>query len=116
MAFIKVYTGARLDLEFYKGYNISNYEFSVYNDDDTDYDFSNSTGVYFKLLAKKNGSLIALIQMSFDNPKTNNIYLSDAGSSPSFIITTRTPRTSWFECYSTEGGVNKLLFEGVAQL
>jgi len=115
MALIKVYTGARLDLEFYKGYAIANYEFTVYNDDDTDYDFTNSTGVYFKLLAKKNGTVLTTIQMTFDNPKTNNIYLSDAGNSPSFILTTRTPRMAWYEVYSIEGN-NKLLFEGVAEL
>jgi hypothetical protein len=111
----KVYTGARLDLEFYKGYPIINYEFEVFNDDDTDYNFSNSSGVFFKLLAKKNGSLLALLRFGLDSPTTNNIYLNDTGSSPSIIIQ-RTPRTAWYEVYSVEQGRNKLLFQGVAEL
>jgi len=53
--------------------------------------------------------------MGLDSPTTNNIYLSDSGSSPS-IISQRTPRTAWYEVYSIEGGQNKLLFEGVAEI
>lgn len=111
----KVNTGARLDLEFYKGYPIINFSFEIFNDDDTDYDFSNSSAVYFRLLAKKNGTVLALIRMGLDSPTTNFIYLNDSGSSPSIVIQ-RTPRTAWYEVYSIEGGLNKLLFEGVAEL
>ena len=111
---IQVNCGARIDLQFYKGYPIVNFEFEVFNDDDTDYDFSHSSGVYLRLLAKKNGTVLALIRMGLDSPTTNFLYLNDSGSSPSIVIQ-RTPRTAWFEVYSIEG-VNKLLFDGVAEL
>lgn len=115
MPLIKVYTATRLDLKFYKGYPIINFDFEVFNDDDTDYDFSTSSGVFFKLMAKKNGKLLALLQFGLDSPTTNFIYLNDSGSSPS-IVSQRTPREAWYEVYSVVGGQNKLLFEGVAQL
>ena len=111
---IKVNFCTQLDLEFYKNYPIINYNFEIFNDNDTVYDFSNSTGVFFKLLAKKNGSLLALLNMAY-SVSDNFIYLNDTGSSPS-IISQRTPRTAWYEVYSTEGGSNKLLFYGVAEL
>ena len=114
MALIQVNAGGRIDLEFYKGFPVINYSFQIFNDDDTNYNFSNSTGVYFKLLAKKNGTLLALIQMSFSSPRDNFIYLNDSGSSPS-IVSQRTPRTCWYEVYSIEGQ-NKLLFDGVAEI
>lgn len=114
MALIQINYGDRVDLDFYKGFPIINFEFEVLNDDDSEYDFSNSSGVYFKLLAKKNGRLLTLIQMSFTSPRTNFIYLNDSGSSPSIVIQ-RTPRTAWYEVYSIESQ-NKLLFEGVAEI
>lgn len=114
MPLVNVNYGARLDLDFYKGYPVINYTFEVMQDDCSDYDFSLSSGVYFKLLSKKNGKLLALIQMSFNNPKNNFIYLNDSGSSPS-IVSQRSPREMWYEVYSVESQ-NKLLFEGVAQL
>jgi hypothetical protein len=114
MPLITVNAGARIDLEFYKGYPVINYDFQVLQDNCSNYDFSNSTAVYFRLLAKRNGTELALIQMSFSNPKTNYIYLNDSGSSPS-VITQRFNRTCWYEVYSVEGQ-NKLLFEGIAQL
>jgi len=114
MALVTVNNGARLDLEFYKGYPIINFDFEILNDDGSAYNFSNSTGVYFKLLAKKNGALLTLIPLSFSSPRNNFIYLNDSGSSPSIVIQ-RTPRTAWYEVYSIEGQV-KLLFEGVAQI
>lgn len=114
MALVQVNAGARLDLEFYKGFPVINYSFQIFNDDDTNYNFVNSTGCFFKLLAKKNGTLLALISMSFGSPRDNFIYLNDSGSSPS-IISQRTPRICWYEVYSVEGQ-NKLLFEGVAEI
>ena len=115
MAVTKVYLGDRVDLEFYQNYPIINYFFSVYNDDGTWYSFANSSGVYFKLFAKKGGSLIATIQMGLDSPPTNLIYMNDLNTSPS-IVHQRKGRTAWHECYSVEGGQNKLLFEGVSEL
>jgi|SRR6478736_487850 len=114
MALLKVSPSERVDLEFYKGYPVINYTFEILNEDGTAYDFTNSSGVYFKLLAKKNGSLLALISMSFSSPRDNFIYLNDSGSSPS-IVSQRTPRVCWYEVYSVESQ-NKLLFEGVAEI
>lgn len=111
---IKVNFCTQLDLEFYKNYPIINYNFEIFNDNDTEYDFSNATAVYFKLLAKKNGTVLALIPMSFST-SDHFIYLNDTGSSPSIVIQ-RTPRTAWYEVYSVEGGINKLLFYGIAEL
>lgn len=111
---IQVNYGTRKDLSFYKGYPVINYTFSVLNSDGSKYDFTNSTSCFFKLLAKKNGTVLALITMGFPSPKTNIIYLNDSGSSPS-IISQRTPRIAWYEVYSIESQ-NKLLFEGVAEI
>ena len=115
MAVIPVNCGARVDLQFYKGYPIINFQFEIFNDDNSAYNFTASTGVFFKLLAKKNGTVLALLTMGFDSPRTNFIYLNDSGSSPSIVIQ-RTPRAAWYEVYSIEGGRNKLLFDGIAEL
>jgi hypothetical protein len=114
MALVQVSPSERVDLEFYKGYPVINYTFEILNSDGTAYSFTSSTGVYFKLLSKKNGSLLTLIPMSFNSPRDNFIYLNDSGSSPSIIIQ-RTPRIAWYEVYSVESQT-KLLFEGVAEI
>lgn len=114
MALVQISFSERVDLQFYKGYPVINYAFEILNSDGSAYNFNSSSGVYFKLLAKKNGTLLILIPMSFSSPRDNFIYLNDSGSSPSIVIQ-RTPRIAWYEVYSVESQT-KLLFEGVAEI
>ena len=46
---IQISFSERVDLEFYKNYPVINYEFEILNSDGSEYNFVNSTGVYFKL-------------------------------------------------------------------
>lgn len=74
----KVTFGAFLDLEFLKGFTIESYPFSIFNDDDSNYDFSNSDGAFFNMYAKKNGKLLLNLELIFSSPTTNVVYLSSS--------------------------------------
>lgn len=109
---IKTTTGDRIDLLHYKNYAIVNFSFEIFNEDCSEYDFSRSSQILFKLFAKQNGKTLATISMNTDSPATNIIYLYDVNQ----IVSQRSPRIMWHECYSVEGGVNKLLFSGVSEI
>lgn len=111
----KVFTSARLDLDIFKGvYEIIDFQFEVLNDDCTARDMSDSSGVFFKVLSKKNGKQLLNIEMEINASPDNYIYLSDGGE----IVALRHPRTYWYECYSIEGSPEQpvLLFYGNLEL
>ena len=55
---IKTYRGANLDLEFYKGKATVDYAIEVWNDDDTEFDFSIYASLVCRVFYRKNGEFI----------------------------------------------------------
>src|SRR5688572_11727699 len=112
---VKVFTASRFDLVAFKGvYEIIDFPFEVLNDDCTARDMSDSSGVFFKVLAKQNGAQYLNLEMEINASPDNFIYLSDNGE----IVALRHPRTYWYEVYSLEGSPEGpvLLFYGNIEL
>jgi hypothetical protein len=113
----KIFTGARFDIQAFKGqYEIIDFPFEVLNDDCTPRDMDDSSGVFFKLFAKQNGKALLELEMEFDASASPDgfIYLSDGGQ----ILALRHPRIYWYEVYSIEGSPEQpvLLFFGTLEL
>lgn len=108
---LKVNTGDRVDLEFMKGLPVSNYAFEILNDDCTEHDFTHSDLVVFKLYAKRNGKLLAVIPMMLDSPATNKIYLNSVSE------ITGLRATEYYHVVSdTVGGKESAIFDGVSRV
>jgi len=113
----KTYKGGRLDLEHYKGKTISSYEFSLYNDDDTEFDLSNYSDIRIKIYQKIHGTLVLSFDFQSgiltDSPVGNTVYWNATKEQMNIR-----PKLYWHECYGirTTTTREELLFEGVSSV
>lgn len=114
--YIKAYKGARLDLQFYRGKAVIDFEINVFKDDDTELDLSIYDDIRYKLFHKIHGTEVLELTMSdgglqFPSPVTNLILLNISDS-----VDLR-PKEYWQECYGIrEDNEQELIFQGVAQM
>lgn len=114
MSAFKTYKGGRLDLEHYRGKDISAYQIDVYNDDDTDFDLGIYDDIYYKMFEKMHGTEV--LDFHFSN---GGVGVDSPAGKTLFLIATKAemairPKLYWQECYGTIGLVQQLIFQGVA--
>lgn len=113
----KTYKGARLDLQFYKGKAVIDFQIYVYQDDDTELDLSIYDDIRYKLFHKIHGTQLLELTMvdgglQFPSPISNLILLNVSDSQTGIR-----PKDYWQECYGIrEDDEQELIFQGVAQV
>jgi hypothetical protein len=81
----RTYRGDRLDLEFYKGKAVIDFEVLVYNDDGTDFDLTVYSSFHGTLAHKRHGTVVLpltepLGHLTIASPADNSIYLNISDS------------------------------------
>lgn len=106
MATYKTYQGSRLDLEFYQGKSVIDYDIEVLTDGGSDYDLSTYESVLFDVKYRRGGEQI----VSLTNTILDNFIYVDLTLEQSESLQRR---DYWYECYGVIGDDKELIVFGL---
>lgn len=107
-----------MDLQHYKGKNISYYPIDVFNSDNTDFSLSAYDDIRIKIFEKIHGTLVLSFDfqngVSVDSPAGNTVYWNATKAQMDIR-----PKFYWHECYGLKNlnpTREELIFEGVSEV